>query len=240
MSKGTSQTERRLTALSTEHFKVDERSITALYEEVQHVAKAIKFYESHEKESTQDWSLFFKDAQRYFKIVSETQEQTKSLPDGQDCPPHLALLIAFLKLYGYAQQQLNELTSSHLDFFYTKVLGEKKKAAVPDKVYVFLELAKNVNQYLLPRGEKLLAGKDVQGENIIYLTDHQVSLNHTIITHLKALHHSSQDDSSIFSFPFVNSADGYGKTIEQGQGWTYVSFASVGRREKTNYYFIYA
>jgi hypothetical protein len=219
MSKGTSQTDKRLTALSTQHFKVDERSMTSLYEEVQHMAKAIRFYESSGKESTQDWSPFFRDAQRYFKIMLQSKDQAESLQGGQDCPPHLALLIAFIKLYGYTQEKLNDLTSWHLDFFYTKVLGEKKKRAVPDSVYVFVELARNIGQYLLPKGEKLLAGKDLQGENVIYTTDHEISLNHTTITQLKALHHSSQEDSSIYSFPVVNSADGYGKALEQGQGW---------------------
>jgi hypothetical protein len=230
MGKGTSQTERRLAALSTQQLKVDERSITDLYEEVQRTASAIKFYEGPGKVAARDWSVFFKDAQHYFNILSGNNKSKSGIE--QNCPPHLALLIAFLKLYGYTQDQLNDLTSWHLDFFYTKVLSERKRLATPDKVYVFFELARNVDQYVLAKGEKLLAGKNAKGENIIYTTDHKASLNQTIITQLKALHRAAEDDSSIYSFPAVNSADGYGKPLEAGQGW--YPFGDVKKRTKVS------
>lgn len=230
MSKGTSQKERGLAALSTEHFKVDERSMSDLYREVQQMAKTTRFYGGSGDEGRQNWSPFFENAQHYLQRLSPDSSDTIGISRENDCPPHLALLLAFIKLYGYTQQRLNELTSAHLDFFYSKVLGEKKKKAVPDKVFVFLELARNVDRYVLPRGEKLLAGKDSQGENIIYSTDHQVSLNHTKISQIKALHRSADSDSAIYSFPVVNSADGFGKPLEEGQGW--YPFGDVKRSAK--------
>src|SRR4026207_1789832 len=165
MNKGTSQKERGLAALNTEHFKVDDRSVNDLLQEAQQLAKSLKFQQSKEK-TPSDWTPFFEDAERYLQHLFDAMRKEK--PPSSDCPPHLALFLAFLKLYGYTQSQLNELTSAHLNFFYSKILGENRKKAIPGRVYVFPELQKNVERYQLHEGEKLSAGKDKTGGDIIY------------------------------------------------------------------------
>lgn len=229
MNNGTSQKERRITALSTEHFKVDERSMSDLYNEVRMLARALKFYDGEEKENSQDWSPFFGDAKQFIDKLSSSP--LTSLP-GQlsNCPPHLSLLLTFLKLYGHVQTQANELTSAHLNFFYTKVLGEKKKKSLPEKVYVFFELARNIDHYVLPRGEKLLAGKDDKGDNITFTTDHPVFISHAKIKQLRAIQHSDASNSSIYAFPIADSADGLGSPVDEGQGW--FPFGDLSRTQK--------
>jgi len=216
MSKGTSQKERGLAALNTEHFKVDDRSLNDLLKEAQQLAKSFRFQQTKEKNPS-DWTPFFDDAERYLPHLFDAAKKVK--PTSSDCPPHLALFLAFLKLYGYTQSQLNELTSAHLNFFYSKILGESRKKAMPDKVYVFPELQKNIERYQLHKGEKLSAGKDKKGEDIIYTTDQTVSLNQAKITQLKALHRSVPTNSAIYIHPSVNSADGFGAALAPGDGW---------------------
>jgi len=216
MNKGTSQKERGLAALNTEHFKVDDRSINDLLQEAQRLAKSLKFQQSKEK-TPSDWTPFFEDGERYLQHLFDAMRKVKPL--SSDCPPHLALFLAFLKLYGYTQSQLNELTSAHLNFFYSKILGENRKKAIPGRVYVFPELQKNIERYQLLEGEKLSAGKNKNGEDIIYTTDQEVSLNQAKITQLKALHRSVSNNSAIYLHPSVNSADGFGAPLAPGEGW---------------------
>ncbi|HTF20026.1 MAG TPA: hypothetical protein VK658_18260 [Chryseolinea sp.] len=192
------------------------------------MAKALRFYDGVDRESTYDWSSFFPNAERFLDIISSTS--SIAALEAHDCPPHLALMLAFIKQYGQVQDQLNGLTSTHLDFFYTKVIGEKRKNAIPDKLYIFIELARNISQYILAKGEVILAGNDSSGKRITYTTDNQVALNHTTISQLKAIHHSSQNDTSIYSFSTVNSTDGYGKPLPPGQGW--YPFGDVNRNAK--------
>ena len=202
--------------MNTEHFKVDDRSMNDLLQEALQLAKSLKFQQSKEKNPS-DWTPFFEDAERYLPHLFDSIRKLK--PASSDCPPHLALFLAFLKLYGYTQSQLNELTSAHLNFFYSKILGENRKKAIPGRVYVFPELQKNVERYQLHEGEKLSAGKDKTGGDIIYTTDQEVSLNQAKITQLKALHRSVPNNSAIYLHPSVNSADGFGAALTPGDGW---------------------
>ena len=218
MTNGTSQSERALTALSPAYLKVDERSVDDLYRDMQNMAKAMKFYGSSAETTGQDWTPFFADLDPHFKKLLATPFAVDA-PNPRNLPPHLSLLLAFIKLYGHAQARLNALPSAHLNFFYRKVLGEERKRSIPDKVYVFFELARNIDHYVLQKGEQLLAGKDEKGNERIYTTDYKLFLTHSKLVKFKALQRSVKRGSSIYAFPAVNSSDGFGKELDVGEGW---------------------
>jgi hypothetical protein len=95
-----------------------------------------------------------------------------------DWPPHLALFMAFLKAYGIAQKDLNEMTGRHLKYYYENVLQMKRRPTQPDQVHVIFEPSKNTTLFLLPAGTFLDAGKMSDGK-----TPKQYALdNETIIT----------------------------------------------------------
>ncbi len=220
MGKDTSQKDRRTEALHPDYFKVDERSLFDLYQETQRLAGALVFYESSKDKPTNYWSAFFEEASFYLqKVTSEEWKNDLSRQSPGQCPSHLGLFVAFLKLFGYAQHQLNSLTAAHLHFFYHKILGQERRGIRPDKVYVFFGLARNVEKYLLPRRTSLLAGKDSEGNDIIYTTDREVFLHHAKVVQSKAIHHWRTSDSSINAYPIANSLDGLGKPLQEGQGW---------------------
>ncbi len=212
MSQGTSQNERMPAALDPEYFQVDERSIGDLYRDAQNLAEALAFYETPKKNDGSTWSPFFESE---IEISDLSAEST----DAHGYPPHLGLFLAFLKLFGYPQQQLNALTASHLHFFYNKVLDQEKKEAQPDKVFVFFEPARNISKYQLPEGAELTAGKDDQGNEILYTTDRQVFLSHAKIAELKAVQNEKSQKGTIKMFPVANSRDGLGTPLEDGEGW---------------------
>lgn len=212
MSLGTSQNERMPVALNPQYFKVDERSIEDLYEEAGHLAEALSFFNKSYEEASGTWSPFF----------DRGIDPSDLNPEGDTeagYPPHLGLFIAFLKLFGYPQKQLNRLTASHLYFFYNKVLGQEKKQVRPDKAFVFFELAKNVAKYQLPEASALSAGKDEQGKEILYATDRRLFLSHAKVSDFKAVQVNKGSKSSIKMFPVINSRDGMGTPLGEEEGW---------------------
>ena len=95
--------------------------------------------------------------------------------------PHFALLLAFIKLFKYAQNNINRITKRHLDFYYKKVLHLKEKDAVPDQVHLIFELAKNFSSYTLSKGTLLKAGKDATSVAVSYQTDKELVVNTALI-----------------------------------------------------------
>ena len=78
--------------------------------------------------------------------------------------PHLALCITFLHLYQHLQDQLNNVTKNHLDFYYRDVLGLKPKIAVPDSVHIVFDPAAT-DRVDIEEGEELQAELN---EKLIY------------------------------------------------------------------------
>ena len=216
MGKETSQKQRRLNALSSDYFKVDERTLYDLYEEVRLMAKVIKFYPGNEQETQHDWAPFFGDAKPYLELLSN--EPGLAMDKVGDCPPHLALILTFLKLFQQSQQRLNDLTYSHLDFFYNRFLGEQRKPAIPSRVYLFALLARDVTSYVLEKGEAFFGGKDRLGRPILFTNDTTVSLSHAQVVDVRSTQRSSAD-GRMYTFPVSNSADGWGAPLAEGQGW---------------------
>ena len=84
--------------------------------------------------------------------------------------PHIVLFLVFLRLFRYAQESLNELGTKHLDFYYEEILGLRRRGEVPDEVYLLFELAKDFDQHLLEKGTLFDAGKDKNGQPLLFET----------------------------------------------------------------------
>jgi hypothetical protein len=95
----------------------------------------------------------------------------------QSHPPHIALFITFIKLFGYAQAGINELPKKLLDHYYKEVLQIVPKQAKPDCTFVVFEIAKGFDTYHIKKGTALLAGKDKAGRELIYQTDKDLLIN---------------------------------------------------------------
>lgn len=141
--------------------------------------------------------------------------------------PDLALLYTFLRLFQSSQDFLNSITKRHLDFYYYQILGEQKKAAVPDRVFVNFEISEETEQaFSLPKKTALMAGVFKDGQDILYETLDKVQLNRISIASLKTIFvkRSKIGDidfvQNIFVSPVANSQDGQGKAFEEPhQAW---------------------
>lgn len=128
--------------------------------------------------------------------------------------PHAALLIAFLKLFKYLQNDLNGFTMRHLDFYYERVLGFKPKKHLPDKAHLVFELARHVEAHVLKEGTAFKAGKDNAGKEIIYKIKQDTFLNKASVKEIKNVFIDSSDKGRIYSASVANSKDGKGAPLE--------------------------
>ena len=184
---GSSSTQRAQTVLlQPGYFKPDERSLNDIYQFAKNFAAKVNFYEFESFEDSiatdnvkladckdGDWSQFF-------QLID-----TGSLAGKKNLDPHLALYFAFLKLFSHAQDQINQFTEKHIDFYYNKILGLELKPGIEDNVYVIFELAKNAHNVILEKDALLDAGK-IHNIPAAYSVNDKVVLNKAVVGGLKS------------------------------------------------------
>ncbi len=94
-----------------------------------------------------------------------------------DVSPHIGLLLTFLDLFKYQQNDLNKLTESHLDFYFNSILGFKPLPALPDTTHVQLINGKGSQSFVLPGDTSFSAGNDSKGNPIVFSTKKKLSIN---------------------------------------------------------------
>lgn len=150
--------------------------------------------------------------------VPQFVEETLESFSGHD--PHMGLLLTFFQLFRHAQEQMNTLTGRHLDFYYEEVLHLARKDAVPDQVYLIGELAKHVGNYKIDEGTLFKAGKDAQGNKVLYRANDDVVLNKAKVEQFKSIYIDEDDGYRIYEKPVANSRDGLGAELENStEGW---------------------
>ncbi|HZE86314.1 MAG TPA: hypothetical protein VE035_18470, partial [Puia sp.] len=112
----------------------------------------------------------------------------ETLHSKKDHQPHIALLITFLELYGYARDEINKIPQKHLNFYYEKVLGISARRAVADSVFLSLELEKGFDACELKKGTLFLAGKDKLNKNLFYGADKDIVVNKARIGAVRTLY----------------------------------------------------
>lgn len=199
---GTNRSQRLLSALLPTYVKVDERGLEELLQYAQNLAAEIRFMAS-DGNWDGDWEAFFN------QRLSSTQETA----------PHFALFYSFLKLFSFAQQDINTLTQRHMDFYFKEVLKIKEKTAVPDQVYLIVDLAKHISDFLLEKKTSFKAGKDDLGKEILFEANESTVLNKTKVSSIKALFKDS--NGRLYKSPIANSVDGIGgELLSEEKDWS--------------------
>jgi uncharacterized protein YihD (DUF1040 family) len=212
---GTSQAQRELNTLLPGYVAVDERSLDDLRLFAVQYAKEIKFF-SKENVDEGNWGDFFDR-----KLDSNSEYNA----------PHYVLFFAFLKLFKYAQDELNLLTKKHLDFYYRDVLHLKEKAAVPAQVYLIFDLAKHVSLHLIEKETRFKAGKDDLGNKLIYKLEEEATISKAVVSELKAVFYNNdniysdlvpnpRNDARLYVSPQAKSEDGEGAELtSEDKSW---------------------
>lgn len=205
---GTSQEQRILKTLLPGYVAVDERNIEELKSFVTKYAEEIVYYDLN-NQADGNWKDFFD------KKFDESSQYNS---------PHFALFMAFLKLFKYAQDEMNKITKKHLDFYYRDVLHLVENPAVPDQVYLIFELAKHVSSTLLEKHTEFKAGKDELGKNVVYESKSETALNKATVAEIKAVFNNRnnifsglnpypKNNGRIYHSIVANSEDGKGAEL---------------------------
>lgn len=199
---GTSRANRSIKALQPDSIQIDGRTLADFAQYVAQLSTLILFYDEKNKING-NWEAFFKD----IKTTSEANEGKQK--------PHIALFLAFVKLLEYVQQDMNALSGKHLDFYYKEVLQLKPKVAIPDKVHVIFELARQFFEHEVQKGTYLKAGKDALGADVLFKTEKSLVVNPISIEAIKSVFIDNQ--SVIYASEKTDTADGIAKPPVNGQ-----------------------
>lgn len=172
---GTRQCDRFPSALSNDYIKIDERTFEDLIQQLSEYAKKVNFYNDENKEDG-DWEPFFKEIYDYETHTIKMRSLQKQMSEGT-VPPHLSLILSFLKLYQVQQNNLNRLTERHLEFYYKNILGFKPREGRVGNAVVFASPVKNISSGIIPKGTLFDAGKDAKGKTIMFESTDEVTIN---------------------------------------------------------------
>ncbi len=127
--------------------------------------------------------------------------------------PDSSLLLSFLKLYGYAQRDMNDITRRHLDYYYSKVLRQSIRPSLADQVHLCFIPADHILKSVLIQGTLLAAGTDPEGREYTYATDHDVEISQTRVSDLRIIHVARNPAIGISS-TYQSVSDIYARTVE--------------------------
>ncbi|AKF86916.1 hypothetical protein MFUL124B02_35695 [Myxococcus fulvus 124B02] len=106
-----------------------------------------------------------------------------------DHPPHLALYMAFVRLFRTAQDTVNSVSGRYASFYYRDVLRLRPRGALPDSTYLTFTLADDeaVRSEVVPRGTLFPAGKRPDGQDILFASDTTVGVSRATVARRLAL-----------------------------------------------------
>lgn len=148
------------------------------------------------RDSKEELSLALKHLLLIYKPVYKTMSTLmvrarvllqKSFHHQSDHQPHIGLILSFLELYKYAQQDLNAIPERQLNFYLHTILGQQKRPQVADRMLCFFNIREDVDPILLPKGTKILAGQNVEGNDRIYAIERDTFLNHVKLSDIHTL-----------------------------------------------------
>lgn len=182
-------------------------------------------------------SLFTEMYNILFQIIGAAPAYFEDNLNRDDHEPHFSLFVTFLRLYIRVKDDLNRMTQRHLDFFYRKVLKLQEKDSIPDKVHLFFELAKQVQEHPLKKDIRFKAGKDDTGQERFYTLDQDDVFNKAKIESLRTIFGLNEQISetqkeiiSLHAAPVANSKDGKGEAFEKTEekpSWPTLGSASL-------------
>ncbi|WP_158860108.1 baseplate J/gp47 family protein [Lunatibacter salilacus] len=166
---GVNQLDRRLLSLDPSAVKIDGRSKQDILRFLIALSEEIKFFGLNDQPQG-TWKSFLLEFTDGNGVLDESQ-LNKLFSVEKNCPPHLALIMAFLKIFAYVQEDLNKLTAKRLNFYFEEVLRIKRRPLALDRVHVYFELAKDRLPFRLEKGTLLDGGVSPEGVPLLYALD---------------------------------------------------------------------
>jgi|GEM_PF-4494512 len=124
----------------------------------------------------------------YVYLINQAKKEYNRLLEKNDHPPHIGLLLTFLKLYAYPQEALNEFPSRLITYYYTEVLRCVPMPGTPDTVHVSFTLKETSRGLMLPKGTGLSAGKDSRQIPVVYTTTSDLWIGKATLQNIYSLY----------------------------------------------------
>jgi hypothetical protein len=194
---GTAQEDRLPKFLDPDMVKIDGKTEEDYRRIVQELAELVQYYDgNHLREG--GWEDFFKD--------SEFHKEN----------PHLALFNAFISLIQYAQDDINDITAKHLEFYYKDVLQLALRSETADEAHIIFELANNISDRIVKEGTYLKAEKDANGKERLFKTKNEIVVNNSVVSELKSVFVEEVGSNKlVYASPIANSSDGIGGDLDE-------------------------
>jgi len=130
-------------------------------------------------------------------IVVRSKKKFKNSLENKSHNPHIGLLFSFLNLYKHLTNDINLISKKHLDYYYYKILGQKKFVSAPNKTFAVFKIDPNISEINLNKGQIINAGQYSDGSGIEYIVDEDMTLNNAQLSSIRTIFLSN---SSINSF----------------------------------------
>jgi hypothetical protein len=195
-SDGVNQQQRKLPALDPTSVQLDGRSKYDIISFLFQLSKQLSFY-NQTNTAQGDLSGFFNFLRASDGSIMSDDQLNQLMATRNDWPPHLTLLMTFLSLYAFAQQDINQLVAKHLDYYYKDILQLSPRNAQHDQVLVTFELNKAATSFLLRQNTLLDAGKDSTGQPLRYAIDNDLIINKAVVQSLRSLYFDQQNGHAI-------------------------------------------
>jgi hypothetical protein len=198
---GVNRNQRGLPMLDPSNVLLDDRTLEDLLYFASQMAGELNFYDTNGNISG-NWSKFLAEiADKHYQEIEESK----------NIEPHVALFLAFLKLFRHSQDHLNLITARHLDFFYRNVLKMTTREAEPDNVHIIFELNRNIQEQRIEKDTLLTAGKDASGNPIHYKLEDDIIINKAQVVQLRSLFKKNE---KLHYALISNSKDGWGEEFD--------------------------
>jgi len=145
----------------------------------------------------------------YNLIINSSHNYLEQKLNGGLIQPHVALFIAFIRIYEYAQNDINNFTQRHLDYFYKEILKFENYPEKPDKVHITFDLQDSITTYKVPKNTELYAMQDSNGKDIVYKTDNEIVVTKARVDNIKTIineHDSASEPHDLFHHVYLNSS----------------------------------
>lgn len=117
-----------------------------------------------------------------------------------DHNPHVALIIAFLKLLEYERKELNAIPQRLLHYYYSKVLRINGREAIPDETFILFQLSKGFSTAFVPEGTQVSAGKDKKNNELIYVTEKDLVVNNAQVDAINTIFIDRNNKKEILNY----------------------------------------
>jgi hypothetical protein len=115
------------------------------------------------------------------EIKLKSKEYLELSINTKDHKPQIGLFLSFLELLKDTKILLNELPKKFFFYYYHNVLFLNKREKKNDKIFLNFSLKKDLKNFLLKKSNKIICGKDIENQQIIFETLEDISIEKSSI-----------------------------------------------------------